>query len=81
MEISFFLVSLSLYGSLNLFCSYGTFSLMSSSRHFDGNKVMMDNDTYCMVRGMGKFIIENEDGSVVTLSNVRYIPEMGRKLI
>ena len=54
---------------------------MSSSRHFDGNKVMMDNDTYCMVRGMGKVIIQNQDGSVVTLSNVRYIPEMGRNLI
>lgn len=48
---------------------------------FEGNKVMMGNNTHCIVKGMGKITIDNEDGSSVTLSNVRYMPEMGRNLI
>lgn len=55
--------------------------LLSEFEEFDGKKVMMGNNTYCMVRGMGKVTIDNLDGSVVTLSNVRYIPEMSRNLI
>ncbi|KAL0756048.1 hypothetical protein Bca101_093716 [Brassica carinata] len=55
--------------------------LLSEFEEFDGNKVMMGNNTYCMVRGMGKITVDNLDGSMVTLSNVRYIPEMGRNLI
>lgn len=34
-----------------------------------------------MVHGMGKITIDNSDETVVTLSDVRYIPEMGRNLI
>lgn len=48
---------------------------------FEGTKVMMGNNSYCMVRGKGKITIKNEDESVVILSNVRYMPEMGRNLI
>ena len=42
---------------------------------------MMSNNSYCMVHGMGKITIDNHDRTVVTLSDVRYIPEMGRNLI
>lgn len=55
--------------------------LLTKFKEFDGNKVMMGNNTHCMVRGMGKITIDNSDGTVVTLSEVRYIPEMGRNLI
>lgn len=55
--------------------------LLTEFKEFDGNKVMMGNNSYCMVRGMGKITIDNHDGTVVTLSDVRYIPEMGRNLI
>ena len=48
---------------------------------FEGNKMMMGNNSFCIVRGIGKITIDNKDGSVVTLNNVRYMPEMGRNLI
>lgn len=47
----------------------------------EGNKVMMGNNTFCMVKGMGSITIDNSDGSVLVLKNVRFIPEMGRNLI
>lgn len=47
----------------------------------NGNKVMMGNNTYCMVKGMGNITIDNSDGSVINLRDVRYMPEMGRNLI
>lgn len=47
----------------------------------EGNKVMMGNNSYCVVKGKGKVTIQNPDGSIVVLSNVRYMPEMGRNLI
>ena len=55
--------------------------LLSKFEEFEGNKVMMGNNTHCMVRGMGKITIDNLDETMVTLSNVRYIHEMGRNLI
>lgn len=44
--------------------------LLSEMVEFEENKVLMGNNTYCMVRGMGNINIDNEDGSSVTLSNV-----------
>lgn len=55
--------------------------LLSNLVEFEGSKVMMGNNTHCTVRGIGDIKIENEDGSTVTLSRVRYMPEMGRNLI
>ncbi|CAA7055048.1 unnamed protein product [Microthlaspi erraticum] len=50
-------------------------------QEFEGNRVMMANDTHYMVKGIGKLTIENPHGTLVTLNNVRYMPEMGRNLI
>lgn len=55
--------------------------LLSEFVEFEGNKVMMGKNSFCIVRGMGKITIDNKDGSSVTLSEVRYIPEMERNLI
>lgn len=55
--------------------------LLTDLVEFEGKKIMMGNNSYCMVKGMGKITIDNKDGSVVTLTNVRYMPEMGRNLI
>ena len=55
--------------------------LLTELVEFEGNKVMMGNNTHCTIKGMGKVTIDNEDGTSVTLSNVRYMPEMGRNLI
>lgn len=55
--------------------------LLSEFLEFEGNMVMMGNNSSCRVQGMGKITIDNFDGSVVTLSDVRYIPQMGRNLI
>lgn len=41
----------------------------------------MDNNTQCEVKGIGKIRITNEDGSVVILKDVRYMPNMSRNLI
>ena len=55
--------------------------LLSEFVEFEGNKVMMGKNSFCIVRGMGKITIDNKDGSSVTLSEVRYIPEVERNLI
>lgn len=55
--------------------------VLSEFEECEGNKVMMGNNSYCMVKGKGKVTIQNPDGSIVMLSNVRYMPEMGRNLI
>lgn len=55
--------------------------LLSELVEFEGNKVMMGNNTHCVVRSMRKITIDNEDGSSVTLRNVRYMREMGINLI
>lgn len=41
----------------------------------------MANNTHCEVKGIGKIKITNPDGSVVILTDVRYMPEMNRNLI
>ena len=55
--------------------------VLSDFMELEGNKVMMGNNTYCMVKGMGTITIDNPNGSIVTLSQVRYMPEMRRNLI
>lgn len=55
--------------------------VLSEFEECEGNKVMMGNNSYCMVKGKGKVTIQNPDGSIVVLSNVRYMPEIGRNLI
>lgn len=55
--------------------------LLSELVEFEGNTIMMEKNSYCFVKGIGKIPIDNKDGSVVTLNNVRYMPEMGRNLI
>lgn len=55
--------------------------VLSDFEEFEGGKVMMGNNSHCVVRGKGKIKILNADGSTVTLSNVRYVPEMGRNFI
>lgn len=47
----------------------------------DGSKVLMANNTQCEVKGIGKIRITNEDGSVIILKDVRYMPDMSRNLI
>lgn len=41
----------------------------------------MGNNTQSEVKGIGKLKIINSDGSIVILSDVRYMPTMGRNLI
>ncbi|CAA7014375.1 unnamed protein product [Microthlaspi erraticum] len=55
--------------------------LLSDFEDLDEGNVLMGNNTVCEVKGRGTITIDNPDGSVVILSNVRYIPEMGRNLI
>ena len=55
--------------------------VLSNFEAFEGSKVLMGNNTFCMVKGQGTITIDNPDGTVVTLSQVRYIPDMGRNLI
>lgn len=47
----------------------------------NGNKVMMGNNTYCIVKRLGNIIIDNSDRSVIILRDVRFMPKMGRNLI
>ena len=55
--------------------------VLSQFEEFEGNKVLMGNNTYCVVKGQGLITIDNPDGTVVTLGKVRYIPDMARNLI
>lgn len=41
----------------------------------------MGNDTHNKVKGIGKLKILNLDGTIVTLTKVRYMPPMDRNLI
>ena len=55
--------------------------ILSQFEEFKGNKVLIGNNTHCVVKGQGTITIDNPDGTVVTLIHVRYIPDMGRNLI
>ncbi|KAG7533290.1 Zinc finger CCHC-type [Arabidopsis thaliana x Arabidopsis arenosa] len=50
-------------------------------KEIDGGKVLMGNNTYSEVKEIGKLKIQNPDGSIVTLTEVRYMPTIGRNLI
>ena len=50
-------------------------------KEIDGGKVLMGNNTQCEVKGIGKINIINSEGVPVILSDVRYMPSMGRNLI
>ena len=47
----------------------------------EGGKVLMGNDTYSEIKGVGKIRIRNPDGTMVVLTEVKYMPTMGRNLI
>lgn len=55
--------------------------LLSEIAEVEGRKVMMGNNTYYIVKGIGKITIDNSDGLVVTLNDVRYMSDMERNLI
>lgn len=50
-------------------------------QEFNGEKVLMGNNTHSEVKGIGKLKIVNPDNSVVILTDVRYIPTMANNLI
>ena len=56
-------------------------SVLFDLQEGDGSQVLMANNTQCKVQGIGKFRIKNEDGTVVILKDVRYMPKMSRNLI
>lgn len=55
--------------------------LLFDVKEIEGRRVHMANNTHCEVKGIGKIKITNPDGSVVILTDVRYMPEMTRNLI
>ncbi|CAA7021882.1 unnamed protein product [Microthlaspi erraticum] len=50
-------------------------------KEVDGGKVTMGNNTYSEVKGIGKLKIINSEGGTVILTDVRYMPSMGKNLI
>ena len=50
-------------------------------REVDGGQVLLGNNKSCKIRGIGSVCIRNFDGSVRTLTEVRYIPDLKRNLI
>ena len=50
-------------------------------KEIDGGKVLMGNNTFSEVKGMGKLKIIKSEGTTVILSEVRYMPTMSRNLI
>ncbi|KAF8113902.1 hypothetical protein N665_0044s0016, partial [Sinapis alba] len=47
----------------------------------EGGKVIMENNTTNEVKGIGKLKIVNPDQSTVVLTEVRYMPTIGKNLI
>lgn len=54
------------------------FESLSSS---DGGSVKMANDSVSVVKGIGSIRIQNDDGTTILLTNVRYVPTMSKNLI
>lgn len=46
-----------------------------------GGKVLMGNNTFSEIEGVGKVRIKTRDGSIVILTDVKFMPTMGRNLI
>ncbi|KAG7535610.1 hypothetical protein ISN45_Aa08g030180 [Arabidopsis thaliana x Arabidopsis arenosa] len=55
--------------------------ILSDLKEFNGGKVIMANNSHSEVKGIGKIQIQNPDGFVVILKDVRYMPHMSRNLI
>ena len=47
----------------------------------DGGKVLLGNNLACKVAGIGLVRIQMYDGSIRSLEQVRYVPELKRNLI
>lgn len=56
-------------------------SALFDFKEINGSKVLMGNNICSEVRGIGKLKIINPDNSVVILTDVRYMPTIGRNLI
>lgn len=50
-------------------------------KQVSGGKVLMGNNTFSEIEGVGKVCIKGSDGSIVILTNVKFMPTMGRNLI
>ena len=48
---------------------------------FDGGKVLLGNNLAYKVAGIGSVIIKMYDGTIRSLEQVRYVPELKRNLI
>ena len=46
-----------------------------------GEKVLMRNNTFSGIEGVEKICIRGSDGSIVILTDVKFMPTMGRNLI
>lgn len=55
--------------------------LLFDFKDCSGGKVLMGNNTFSEINGVGKIRIKRHDGSVVILTDVKYMPTMGRNLI
>ena len=54
---------------------------MFDLKQVSGGKVLMGNNTFSEIEGVGKVRIKGSDGSIVILTNVKFMPTMGRNLI
>nr|GEV62202.1 hypothetical protein [Tanacetum cinerariifolium] len=50
-------------------------------KEFNGGTVLLGDNKACVIIGIGKVTVQMKDGSGLVLENVRYIPELKRKLI
>ncbi|XP_019084614.1 PREDICTED: uncharacterized protein LOC104709998 [Camelina sativa] len=50
-------------------------------KEFSGGRVLLADKTHGEIKGSGKIKIQNQDGSVVILKDVKYIPDVSRNLI
>ncbi|KAG7565052.1 Zinc finger CCHC-type [Arabidopsis suecica] len=70
------------------FCDTGCTSHMTPRKEWfvdlkmlEPGSVTMANNTASQVKGIGSVRIQNEDGTTVLLTNVKYVPDMSRSLI
>ena len=53
--------------------------LLTEFKEFEGNKVMMGNNTHCKVRGMGKITIDNGGWNRCNIERCEIHPRDGEK--
>lgn len=64
-----------------------TFHMTPCKKYFtefmevNGGQVIMGNDFSCKIKGIGKIVLKLENGYVLTLNKIRYIPSLKRNLI